>query len=185
SRRRRSRRRLPGRLALARRRFRRRRLRHEPLRGEQPARHQQGEEQGEAPPHDGSGYHPPLTPSLDGELARRARPRRDILRLARRGVAMQIRQFRVVLKAKNFDRTCNFYGEVLALPRLQSWDDEEGRGALYQAGSGAVQVIGRPRDSHGWDEDFDYAGPQHKLVLAWIVPSAERAYEELLFRDKN
>jgi len=98
---------------------------------------------------------------------------------------MQIRQFRVVLKAKNFDRTCNFYGEVLALPRLQSWDDEEGRGALFQAGSGAVQVIGRPRDSHGWDEDFDYAGPQHKLVLAWIVPSAERAYEELLFRDKN
>jgi len=98
---------------------------------------------------------------------------------------MQIRQFRVVLKAKNFDRTCNFYGEVLALPRLQSWDDEEGRGALFQAGSGAVEVIGRPRDSHGWDEEFDYAGPEHKLVLSWIVPSAERAYEELLFRDKN
>jgi len=98
---------------------------------------------------------------------------------------MQIRQFRVVLKAKNFDRTCNFYGEVLALPRLQSWDDEEGRGALFQAGTGAVEVIGRPRDSHGWDEDFDYQGPQHKLVLSWIVPSAERAYEELLFRDKN
>ena len=98
---------------------------------------------------------------------------------------MQIRQFRVVLKAKSFDRTCNFYGEVLALPRLQSWDDEEGRGALYQAGTGAVEVIGRPRDSRGWDEDFDYQGPQHKLVLSWIVPSAERAYEELLFRDKN
>lgn len=98
---------------------------------------------------------------------------------------MQIRQFRVVLKTKNFDRTCNFYGEVLALPRLQSWDDEDGRGALYQAGTGAVEVIGRRRDSHGYDEDFDYQGPQHKLVLTWIVPSAERAYEELLFRDKN
>ena len=98
---------------------------------------------------------------------------------------MQIRQFRVVLKAKNFDRTCNFYGEVLALPRLQSWDDEDGRGALYQAGTGAVEVIGRPRDSHGYDEDFDYQGPQHKLEVSWIVPSAERAYEELLFRDKN
>ena len=98
---------------------------------------------------------------------------------------MQIRQFRVVLKAKNFDRSCNFYGEVLALPRLQSWDDEEGRGALFQAGTGAVEVIGRPRDSHGWDEGFDYQGPEHELVLSWIVPSAERAYEELLFRDKN
>ena len=98
---------------------------------------------------------------------------------------MQIRQFRVVLKAKNFDRTCNFYGEVLALPRLQSWDDEEGRGALYQAGSGAVEVIGRPRDTQGYDEEFDYQGPDQKLQLSWIVPSAERAYEELLFRDKN
>ena len=98
---------------------------------------------------------------------------------------MQIRQFRVVLKAKNFDRSCHFYGEVMALPRLQSWDDEEGRGALFQAGTGAVEVIGRPRDSHGWDEDFDYQGPEHKQVLSWVVPSAERAYEELLFRDKN
>lgn len=98
---------------------------------------------------------------------------------------MQIRQFRVVLEAKNFDRTCRFYGEVLALPRLQSWDHEEGRGALYQAGPGAVEVHGRPRGSHGYDETYDYQGPQHKLVLAWTVPSAERAYEELLFRDKN
>ena len=98
---------------------------------------------------------------------------------------MQIRQFRVVLKSKNFDRTCNFYGEVLALPRLQSWDDDDGRGALFQAGPGAVEVIGRPRESHGWDEDFDYQGPEHKLVLSWIVPSAEKAYEELLFRDRN
>jgi len=91
----------------------------------------------------------------------------------------------VVLKAKNFDRTCNFYGEVLALPRLQSWDDEDGRGALYQAGAGAVEVIGRPRDTQGYDEEFDYQGPDQKLQLSWIVPSAERAYEELLFRDKN
>ena len=34
---------------------------------------------------------------------------------------MEIRQFRVVLKARDFDRTCSFYGETLALPRLQSW----------------------------------------------------------------
>jgi catechol 2,3-dioxygenase-like lactoylglutathione lyase family enzyme len=98
---------------------------------------------------------------------------------------MQIRHFRVTLKAANFERTCRFYGEVLALPRLQSWDSEEARGALYQAGGGGVEVIGRPRDSHGWDETYDFQGPQHKMVLTWMVPSAERAYEELLFRDKN
>ena len=98
---------------------------------------------------------------------------------------MQIRQFRVVLRAKSFERTCHFYGEVLALPRLQSWDREDGRGALFHAGTGAVEVIGRPRDGRGYDEHFDYQGPQHKLELSWVVPSAERAYEELLFRDKN
>jgi catechol 2,3-dioxygenase-like lactoylglutathione lyase family enzyme len=99
--------------------------------------------------------------------------------------AMQIRQFRVVVKAKNFERTSRFYGEVLALPRLQSWDHEEGRGALFQAGAGAIEVVGRPREGQGYDEVFDYQGPKHKLVLSWLVPSAERAYEELLFRDKN
>ena len=98
---------------------------------------------------------------------------------------MQIRQFRVVLKTKSFERACRFYGEVLALPRLQSWDREDGRGALYQAGTGSIEVIGRPRDDGGYDEDFDYQGPQHKMMLSWTVPSAERTYEELLFRDQN
>ena len=43
-----------------------------------------------------------------------------------------------VIRARSFDRTCRFYGEALALPRLQNWDREDGRGALYQAGSGVV-----------------------------------------------
>ena len=89
---------------------------------------------------------------------------------------MEIRQFRVVLKARDFDRTCRFYGETLALPRLQSWDRENGRGALFQAGSGAIEVIGRPHGSdRGRDEAFDYQGPQQKLLLVLTVPSAEKA----------
>lgn len=99
---------------------------------------------------------------------------------------MHIQQFRVVLKACDFERTCRFYGEVLALPRLQSWDGEDGRAALFQAGSGAIAIIGRPHDVvSGRDEAFDYQGPEHKLVLELIVPSPEKAYEELLFRDHN
>lgn len=100
---------------------------------------------------------------------------------------MQMSQFRVVLKAKNFDRTCRFYGEVLALPRLQSWESDEGRGALFQAGPGVVEVLGRARDAGevGFDEEFDYQGPAHKLVLSLVVPSAEEAYEQLLFRNEN
>ena len=99
---------------------------------------------------------------------------------------MEIRQFRVVVRARDFERTCRFYGEVLALPRLQSWDREHGRGALFQAGPGAIEVLGRPHgEESGRDEAFDYQGPQQKLSVVFAVASAETAYEELLFRDRN
>jgi len=99
---------------------------------------------------------------------------------------MEIRQFRVVVRARDFDRTCRFYGEVLALPRLQSWDRENGRGALYQAGPGAIEVLGRSHGTEsGRDESFDYAGPDQKMTISLVVPSAEKAYEELQFRDRN
>ena len=98
---------------------------------------------------------------------------------------MEIRQFRVVVRAKSFERTCAFYGETLALPRLQNWEREDGRGALYQAGSAIVEVLGRGagESSRSRDEAFDYQGPHHKLVLVMLVPSAEKAYQDLLFRD--
>jgi hypothetical protein len=103
---------------------------------------------------------------------------------------MEIRQFRVVVRAKNFERTCRFYGESLSLPRLQSWDGETSRGATYQAGAGIIEVLGRPASAagaapRGRDEVFEYQGPQHKMALTFVVPSAEKAYEELLQRDKN
>jgi catechol 2,3-dioxygenase-like lactoylglutathione lyase family enzyme len=100
---------------------------------------------------------------------------------------MEIRQFRVVIRARDFDRTCRFYGESLSLPRLQNWEREEGRGALFQAGSAVVEVLGRPgeEDDDILDENFEYQGPQHKMSLVVVVPSAEQAYSECLFRDKN
>jgi catechol 2,3-dioxygenase-like lactoylglutathione lyase family enzyme len=101
---------------------------------------------------------------------------------------MELRQFRVIVRARDFDRTCRFYGETLMLPRLQSWDREIGRGALFQAGTGAIEVLGRARaaqDGDALDEAFDYQGPQQKMVLVMTVPSAEKAYEELIFRDRN
>lgn len=99
---------------------------------------------------------------------------------------MEIRQFRATVRAADFERTCRFYGTVLALPRVRDWDHEEGRGAQFQAGPAIVEVLGRPQGfERGRDESFDYQGPQHKMVLIFDVPSAERAYEELIFREKN
>ena len=100
---------------------------------------------------------------------------------------MEIRQFRVVIRATNFERTCRFYGDALALPRLSNWDREDGRGALFQAGSGVIEVLGRPagEDADRMDESFEYQGPQQKMSLVMVVPSAEQAYAENHFREKN
>lgn len=100
---------------------------------------------------------------------------------------MDIRQFRVVLRARNFEHTTRFYGEVLALPRVQSWEGDDLRGVVFQAGSCFIEVLGRPEETPAGvrDEAFDYQGPVHKLSVTLTVPSAEATYEELLFREKN
>lgn len=100
---------------------------------------------------------------------------------------MDIRQFRVVLRARNFERTTRFYGEVLALPRVQTWEGDDLRGVVFQAGSALIEVLGRPEGAQagGRDEVFDYQGPDHKLTVTLTVPSAETTYEELLFREQN
>ena len=54
---------------------------------------------------------------------------------------MEIRQFRVVVRASDFDRTCRFYGEVLALPRVQNWDRDDSRGALVEPGGNAWRAL--------------------------------------------
>ena len=100
---------------------------------------------------------------------------------------MEIQEFRIVIRARDFDHTSRFYGEILGLPSLRSWEDESGCGALFQAGSGVVEILGRPpfrKGSRGEDE-FGYQGPLHKMTLTLAVPSAEKAYEELIFREKN
>lgn len=97
---------------------------------------------------------------------------------------MEIREFRATLKAKDFDRTCQFYGQVLALPRLSSRDSAEGRSAIYQVGPGQIEVTGTSR-SQGKDRRTDYHSPQAPMVLTFVVASADAVYKELIFRDRN
>jgi catechol 2,3-dioxygenase-like lactoylglutathione lyase family enzyme len=100
---------------------------------------------------------------------------------------MEIRQFRVVIRAKSFDRALKFYGEALALPQVQSWDREDGRGAAFQAGSAIIEVLGRPssEDPRLNNERYDPEGPLTKTVLTFDVASAQKAYDEIFFREKN
>ncbi len=100
---------------------------------------------------------------------------------------MEIRQTRVVIRTARFDRALKFYGDSLALSRLQSWDREDSRGALFQAGAAVVEIVGPPADQDPRlvDERFNPQGPLTKTKLVFIVPSAQQAYDELFFRDKN
>ena len=99
---------------------------------------------------------------------------------------MEIRQFRVVLKARRFDHTCRFYNEILGLSTLRRWEGNSGRGALFQAGPGVVEVQGRAREAESDPgEAWDYQGPAQKMTLTLQVASAERAYERLLLADRN
>ena len=100
---------------------------------------------------------------------------------------MEIRQTRVVIRAKNFDRTCKFYATSLALPQVGDWEGSVSRGARFQAGGAVIEVQRRPEglDPRAYDEAFDYQGPSHKMIVELAVPSAEGAYQEMLFRDKN
>jgi len=100
---------------------------------------------------------------------------------------MEIRQFRAVIRTRNFERALRFYGDSLSLPRLQNWDREDGRGALFQAGPGVIEVLGRPagEENGRMDESYEYQGPQQKMALVMVVASAEQGYSECLFRDKN
>ena len=100
---------------------------------------------------------------------------------------MNIDELRVVIRARDFDATTRFYGEVMALPKVRSWQSDEGRGALYQAGSGLIEILGRPLASGRpeRDENFDFQGPKQKLSLTIVTASAEKAYEDMIFREKN
>lgn len=100
---------------------------------------------------------------------------------------MEIRQFRVVLRAKSYDRTTAFYGEILGLRRIDEWESGGVRGALFQAGPGVIEVLGRSAATQGSgrDELFDYQGPHHEMTITLIVPSAQKAYEDLQFRERN
>lgn len=97
---------------------------------------------------------------------------------------MEIRELRTTIKAKDFDRTCNFYGQVLALPRQASRDAPDGRSAIYQAGTAQIEVTGLPH-SKGKDSRVSYHSPQAPMALTLVVASAEAVYNELIARDRN
>ncbi|HEY0514501.1 MAG TPA: VOC family protein [Thermoanaerobaculia bacterium] len=100
---------------------------------------------------------------------------------------MEIRQFRVVIRTSNFERATKFYGDALGLPRVQSWEREDQRGAVFQAGTALLEVLGPPasEDPRVNDERFNPQGPHIRAAFVFDVPSAQQAFDEIFFREKN
>ena len=60
---------------------------------------------------------------------------------------MEARQFRFVAFARDFSRTVEFYESKLGMGRIESWDRDDGKGALLSAGGNAVvEVLGAAGD---------------------------------------
>lgn len=100
---------------------------------------------------------------------------------------MDIERFRVTVRAREFERTCRFYGETLALPKVGSRTEGDLVAAQYQAGPATIEVIGRAPDTprRGDDGVFEYRGPDQKLEISLLVDSPQKVYDELIFRNQN
>ncbi len=100
---------------------------------------------------------------------------------------MDIEGFRVTVRARDFERTCRFYGETLALPNVGSQEEGDLLANRFQAGSGTIEVIGRARDARLGDDDsiYEYRGPDQKMEISLIVDSPRKVYDELIFRNQN
>lgn len=91
-------------------------------------------------------------------------------------------QFRFAYFTPEFESTVAFYREGLELPLIESWDrGPEDRGALFEAASGIIEVLARPRSGVS-SHLFDDRPPQGAFMVIEVV-DVEKLYRKAL--DKN
>ena len=87
--------------------------------------------------------------------------------------------FRFSYLTPDYDATVAFYREGLDLPMLESWDrDDDDRGALFAAASGAIEVLARPKTG----DAFNFLGdrPAHGVFMVIEVDDVEQAYRKVI-----
>jgi catechol 2,3-dioxygenase-like lactoylglutathione lyase family enzyme len=79
---------------------------------------------------------------------------------------------RVLISASDYEATLAFYGELLGLPTAESWDDPDGRGTLFHAADGKIEVF---------EGNADH--PAHRVEgvrVALEVPDAQALHDRLV-----
>jgi lactoylglutathione lyase len=54
-----------------------------------------------------------------------------------------VRELRVAVTADDYDEALRFYRDALGLPVVESWENEEGSGAILDAGRATLEVLSR------------------------------------------
>ncbi|MBI1886199.1 MAG: VOC family protein [Chloroflexi bacterium] len=84
-------------------------------------------------------------------------------------------QFRALVTSSDYDRSVAFYRDTLGLDTLTSWDDPHGRGTVFRAANGLIEVL----TGQGSLETPGLGA----LVIQ--VEDADEAYRELVARGAS
>ena len=86
-------------------------------------------------------------------------------------------RLRAAIRAYDLDRSIEFYSGLLGLPIGSRWD-HEGGGCSLDAGSGVIELVGKPPDMKmrgGWD----FIPPTAKIDLILEVPDVDAWHARL------
>jgi catechol 2,3-dioxygenase-like lactoylglutathione lyase family enzyme len=65
------------------------------------------------------------------------------------------RSLKVVIRCANLDASRAFYTEILGLPVVEQWEEEQGRGLIVSAGEGATGALLEVYEMSHADRRFD------------------------------
>jgi catechol 2,3-dioxygenase-like lactoylglutathione lyase family enzyme len=80
-----------------------------------------------------------------------------------------------VFAARDYDASVTFYRDGLELPVVESWDDPDGKGTVFQAAAGQIEVLETT-------DDHPYTVPQG-IRIAFEVEDIDEYYRDLLARS--
>jgi predicted enzyme related to lactoylglutathione lyase len=90
---------------------------------------------------------------------------------------------RTIIHPSDLDRSLAFYGEMLDLPVAREFGSGDGRGVVYFAGGGLIEVVGSGGSAPTEVLDGSGPGPGRRQVVLWLqVRSVDAAVEELVGR---
>ena len=84
---------------------------------------------------------------------------------------------RVVIKARDYRKSFEFYKNILGLKLSTSWQRKNSWGALFSAGDGIVEIIWYP-SGEGFD-DCNYSMERAKVDINFEVSDIDILYKRL------